>query len=350
MNPQIALRLLGISKAFDNDPVLAGISFDLFKGEIVAILGPSGCGKSTLLMIIAGIEKQDAGDVYWNGTLINELPPHRRGFGLMFQDYVLFPHLSVYDNVAFGLRMDGLDKPAVEKRTLEAMNLVGLKGFDERDVNSLSGGEQQRVALARSLAPYPKLLMLDEPLASIDRSLRDRLTDDLRTILQGLEQTAIYVTHDQEEAFAIADRIVLMNEGMIEQIGTPEEIYRSPASLFTAKFLGLTNTFSGTALKRGQYHIVETILGTFPHEYPFEGPVTVLLRHDAAKLDGQGELSLTGRLIAKSFRGNICQAVFLVNEIELEFNFLSTTELPDVGEIIQFSIDPQQAILLYPMP
>jgi ABC-type Fe3+/spermidine/putrescine transport system ATPase subunit len=343
-----ALRLTDINKSYEDNHVLAGISFDIHKGEIVAILGPSGCGKSTLLMLIAGIEKQDSGDIYWDGALINEVPPHRRGFGLMFQDYVLFPHMSVHENVAFGLKMNGLGKSPVEERAAAVMDLVGLKGFGGRDVSSLSGGEQQRVAMARSLAPNPKLLMLDEPLASLDRSLRERLIDDLRRILRDLQQTAIYVTHDQEEAFAIADRIVLLQEGRIEQIGRPEEIYSLPATLFVANFLGLTNTLSGTAVFRENQYLVETKLGNFPLENPIEGPVTVLLRHDAAILDDHGEIKLHGRLIEKSFRGNICQAVIEVNGTELEFNFLSTTELPTEGEQIQITINPQQALLVYP--
>jgi ABC-type Fe3+/spermidine/putrescine transport system ATPase subunit len=315
---------------------LKGISFGIHKGEIMAILGPSGCGKSTLLMIIAGIEKQDSGEVYWNGT------------GLMFQDYVLFPHMSVHDNVAFGLKMNSMGKVAAEERALEVMDLVGLKGFGKRDVNSLSGGEQQRVALARSLAPNPNLLMLDEPLASIDRSLRERLIDDLRKILRSLQQTAIYVTHDQEEAFAIADRIVLLRQGTIAQIGVPEEIYRQPASLFVANFLGLTNTFSGTVVNNKDQRLLKTPFGIFPINTSLEGPVTVLLRHDAANLDGHGEVELHGQLIEKTFKGNICQAVILVNDLEFEFNFLSTTQLPDRGADIQISIDPHKSLLVYP--
>lgn len=345
---QEALRLTEINKSFHDNHVLADISFNIYRGEVVAILGPSGCGKSTLLMLIAGIEKQDSGDIYWDGNLISDIPPHRRGFGLMFQDYILFPHMNVQENIAFGLKMNGLEKPEVEERSAEVMDLVGLRGFGDRDVSSLSGGEQQRVALARSLAPNPKLLMLDEPLASLDRSLRERLIDDLRRILHQLQQTAIYVTHDQEEAFAISDRVVLIKQGRIEQIGKPEEIYRQPSTLFVANFLGETNTVPGTAIRHGGEYLVKTELGIFPIDSSMEGPVTVLFRQDAADLDGQGEITLTGRLIEKTFRGNICRATLKVNGTQLEFNFISSTKLPAEGEEIQISLNSDHALLVFP--
>jgi ABC-type Fe3+/spermidine/putrescine transport system ATPase subunit len=347
LNNSPALRITNIYKAFADKQVLTGITFDICSGEIVALLGPSGCGKSTLLSIIAGIEKQDEGKILWMGEPLDHVPPHRRGFGLMFQDNVLFPHLNVFENVAFGLKMSGMEKDSIQVKVADILELVGLKGLENRDVNSLSGGEQQRVALARALAPQPRLLMLDEPLGSIDRSLRERLMSELRRILRQMQQTAIYVTHDQEEAFAIADRIVLMKQGKVEQIGKPEEIYRRPATLFTANFLGLSNLIPGTARAENNQHIVDTSLGSFPISKPLRGPVTVLIRPDSATLNGRAGILLLGKLVEKTFRGNLCQVRISFGETELKFNFLSNSDLPIEGEEIQLSLDPQDAIIAF---
>jgi len=344
LNNRPSLQISKIVKSFGDKQVLDGVTFDMRQGEIVALLGPSGCGKSTLLSIIAGIETPDEGEIYWMGTPINETPPHRRGFGLMFQDNVLFPHMNVFENVAFGLEMNSMEKDAIQIKVSETLELVGLQGLDRRNVNSLSGGEQQRVALARSLAPQPRLLMLDEPLGSIDRSLRERLMGELRSILRRMNQTAIYVTHDQEEAFAIADRIVLMQAGKIEQIGRPEEIFKQPETLFAAKFLGLTNLVPGIAkIEDGQCR-VKTTLGTFPISKRLEGEVTVIIRPDSASLNSQSGILIEGTLIEKTFRGNLCQAVIISNEVKLAFNFLSNTELPEKGADINLSLDPNEAI------
>jgi len=347
LNSPPALRITNIFKAFADKQVLTGITFDISSGEIVALLGPSGCGKSTLLSIIAGIEKQDDGKIYWRGSPLDQVPPHRRGFGLMFQDNVLFPHLNVFENVAFGLKMSGMEKDSILVNVSDILELVGLKGLENRDVNSLSGGEQQRVALARALAPQPGLLMLDEPLGSIDRSLRERLMSELRRILRQMQQTAIYVTHDQEEAFAISDRIVLMRQGKVEQIGKPEEIYRRPATLFTARFLGLTNLIPGIARAENNQHFVDTSLGSFPISKPLRGSVTVLIRPESAILNGHTGVLLQGKLVEKTFRGNLCQVRISINGTRLKFNFLSNSDLPDEGEDIQLSLDPQDAIIAF---
>jgi ABC-type Fe3+/spermidine/putrescine transport system ATPase subunit len=224
-----------VSKAFAGVPVLQEVSFHVEEGEIVCLLGPSGCGKTTLLRIIAGLEVADSGRVTLGGQPLDEVPVHRRGFGLMFQDYALFPHKDVAANVAFGLRMQAWTLRQSEARIAEMLELVGLEGYEQRRVYDLSGGEQQRVALARSLAPGPRLLMLDEPLGSLDRALREELMNELRAILKQVGVTSIYVTHDQQEAFAVADRVIVMKRGCIVQQGTPQAVYWRPASAWVAR-------------------------------------------------------------------------------------------------------------------
>jgi len=341
------LNLVNIDKSFGEIYALRGVSFDVDPGEIVALLGPSGCGKSTTLMLIAGLETPDRGEITWNGEPLAGVPPHQRGFGLMFQDYALFPHKNIFENVAFGLRMTHLPETEVKKRVAAALELVGLQDFARRDVLTLSGGEQQRVALARSLAPHPYLLMLDEPLGALDRTLRERLIVELGDILQHLHQTAIYVTHDQEEAFALADRVVLLNAGQVEQIGSPQEIYREPASIFAAKFLGMENLIRGVAHQAEGGYVVECSLGNIPLPQTVDGEITLLLRPDAVNLSYQGTCHLDGQVVRRSFRGNSCRITVEVNQTKLTFDFPSNQPVPKVGEGVQLSFDPSEAIQIF---
>jgi thiamine transport system ATP-binding protein len=235
------LEARGLALHFGPVAALDGFDLTVPDGQVVSVLGPSGCGKSTLLRVIAGLQPVEAGDVLWDGISLRDTPPHRRGFGLMFQDYSLFPHKTVAGNVAFGLRMAGMGRAEVSRRVDAALERVGLPGYRDRSIGNLSGGEQQRVALARALAPEPRLLMLDEPLGALDRTLRERLLGELRQLFADLGITAIYVTHDQEEAFALADHVVVMRAGRVEQEGGPEEVWRRPAGEWVARFLGLAN-------------------------------------------------------------------------------------------------------------
>lgn len=346
MHPPI-LQIREINKSFANKRVLSGITFDLYPGEIIALLGPSGCGKSTLLAIVAGIEDPDNGEIYWKGMQINAVPPHKRGFGLMFQEDVLFPHLNVYENVAFGLRMQKKDPEFIQKSVAETLELVGLQEMKQRNVNTLSGGEQQRVALARSIAPQPGLLMLDEPLSSLDRSLSERLLNEISRILREVNQTAIYVTHDQEEAFSIADRVVLMNDGEIEQIGTPEEIYSSPSSSFAANFLGFSNLIPGFALIEDGQTYIESALGKTPFSGDIQGPVTLLVRPDSALINGENGLILSGTITDKIFQGNLCRVSISSRGMELKFIFLSNTNIPNIEDDIQFSINQDGIVPIF---
>jgi spermidine/putrescine transport system ATP-binding protein len=276
------LEVRNVYKMYEGRPLLKGVSFQVDAGETICLLGLSGSGKSTLLRIIAGLEQAESGQVLWNGEDISGVPVHRRNFGLMFQDYALFPHKNVFDNVAFGLRMQRLPRHEIEVSVREALKQVDMQGFADRRVTDLSGGEQQRVALARALTPRPHLLMLDEPLGALDRTLREQLTEELHRLLHATGIPAIYVTHDQEEAFAIADRLILLHDGMVVQEGPAPEVYSRPASPWVARFLGLTNLVSGQVASSDPLEI-QTDLGRLQVDCPEGAPalgaqVTLLLR------------------------------------------------------------------------
>ena len=340
MNKGFGLGVNQIHKMFGEVNAVAGVSFRVVPGEVMALLGPSGCGKSTVLAVIAGLEHPDTGEISWDGKSLRDVPPHERGFGLMFQDYALFPHMNVFENIAYGLRMKRWPDDRLRKRVDEMLELVSLPGFGNRDVNTLSGGEQQRVALARSLGPEPRLLMLDEPLGSLDRNLRERLVSDLRQILKNMRQTAIYVTHDQEEAFVLADRVAVMNAGRLEQLDTPQMIYTRPASIFVARFMGMTNLLEGVVRPTLGGSVVETAVGEFPVDGQFQGRVTLLLRPDAVRPDGVGSLHLRGRLVGCSFRGGTCRATIEVRGVSLIFDFLTGSPLPPAGEPVTLGFEP----------
>ncbi len=282
------LELIDIRMSFEGKPLLEGVTLRVDRGETVCLLGPSGGGKSTLLRIAAGLEQPESGQVLWDGMDITRTPAHRRGFGLMFQDYALFPHLSVAGNVAFGLWMQKESEIQIRKEVGEALARVELAGFENRRVTELSGGEQQRVALARALAPRPKLLMLDEPLGALDRALREQLRGKLRRLLRELRIPSLYVTHDQEEAFGVAQRVALLNAGKIVQSGRPEELAARPASSWAADFLGLGTILRGKAASVLPLRI-RTELGEFAAEADAPGPAKgeagwILLRPSGGSL------------------------------------------------------------------
>ncbi|MER3543252.1 MAG: iron ABC transporter ATP-binding protein [Chloroflexota bacterium] len=360
--PSSLLEVHHISKAFGSTPVLRDVSLRVAEGETVVLLGASGSGKTTLLRIIAGLETPDSGRVTFDGRDLAGVLVHRRGFGLMFQDLALFPHLNVFDNVAFGLRMAGLSRAEVAARVEEALELVGLSGFAHRDVHTLSGGERQRVALARSLAPRPRLLMLDEPLGALDRVLRDQLIAELRDILKGVGVTALYVTHDQAEAFVLADRIALLHQGKIEQEGTPEEVYRHPATPFVARFLGLTNLLPGRVTQvqptpTVTYLTVATPIGPLTLSLDGAGPpdqseVTVLVRPEAATVLPQaGAMNeaavVSGTLVERIFQGGRYRIrVRLAGHIEMNLEIGEKEALPAPGEPIRLALRREAVSLL----
>ena len=348
------LNVREVSKAFAGVPALHNVSFSVARGKILCLLGPSGCGKTTLLRIIAGLEFADSGQVLLDGQNLVGVPVHQRDLGFMFQEYALFPHKDVYGNVAFGLRMARLPRVEIEQRVQEALTLVGLSGFARRAVHELSGGEQQRVALARSLAPRPRLLMLDEPLGSLDRALRERLVNELRQILNSVGLTALYVTHDQSEAFALGDQVAIMQRGCIEQIGPPQVVYQQPVSPFVARFLGMRNLLPGQIAD--QVNRVETSLGRFVLRTPSLAvqpgqEVTVLLRPEAAQLaDETGEVVnlLRGQVVERSFHGAFYRLVVRhADGTHLTFELEGAEgDTPSVGDQVDLSLRPHAINLL----
>ena len=342
------LRVENIYKEYEGHPLLSGVSLDVERGEIVSLLGPSGSGKTTLLRIIAGLESFDRGRVTLEGEDIARVPVHHRGVVLMFQEYALFPHRSVGQNVAFGLRMRRLPRGQIEARVKEMLTLVGLQDFAHRNVIELSGGERQRVALARSLAPEPRLLLLDEPLGSLDRTLRERLLEDLSAVLRRVNVTTIVVTHDQAEAFALADRVALLHETQVIQEGTPEEIYRYPVSPWAARFLGLGNLFPAEI-------VGEREVGTSFGRLVFDGedfartaPVlgasgTLLVLPWGIRFTG-GEAA--GTILAATVSRRIFQGRTTKLELAIEGERLGVTlnmedRMPREGDRVQIRISPR---------
>ena len=243
MNKLIELK--NLTKNFDDQQVLRGINLDIYENEFLTLLGPSGCGKTTTLRIIAGFEEPSGGEVLFNGIEISKLPPYKREVNTVFQKYALFPHLNVADNIGFGLNLKKVDKTVISQKVSKMLKMVGLEGFEKRDVTLLSGGQQQRVAIARALVNEPKILLLDEPLGALDAKIRKQMQIELKKIQQEVGITFIYVTHDQEEALTMSDTVVVMNGGKVQQIGTPEDIYNEPKNAFVADFIGDSNIVDG---------------------------------------------------------------------------------------------------------
>ena len=324
------LELSHIFKTYEGKPLLKDISFKLDSGETICLLGASGSGKSTLLRMIAGLEDPNSGSILFNDIDLASTPPHLRDFGLVFQDYALFPHLDVNDNVAFGLKMRRLGQSEISERVANSLELVNLKDFGQRKVTDLSGGEQQRVALARALAIRPRLLMFDEPLGALDRSLREDLLNELRSILHQTGIPAIYVTHDQEEAFTIADRVLILHDGQILREGTPDEVWANPQSAFVAEFLGLGNILDGEVVAKNKF---QTKHGIF----------TVKCEHKHSKGDRvkllARPLSVKGETNAIS--GVVTDVIFQHNRYKATFDnglYVYLDESPTIGQKISVQV------------
>jgi iron(III) transport system ATP-binding protein len=308
-----ALEIRGVRKEFESFCALRHIDLTVYRGEMLCFLGPSGCGKTTLLRIIAGLEKQTAGTILQSGRDISTLPPARRDYGIVFQSYALFPNLTIADNVAYGLANGRASRAETARRVQELLDLVGLPSSGRKYPSQLSGGQQQRIALARALATSPGLLLLDEPLSALDALERVRLRGEIRRLQQQVGVTTIMVTHDQEEALSMADRIVVMNHGVIEQVGTPLEVYENPATPFVADFVGRVNVLSGTALGGRRYRVgtLELTCEGCSREFEPGTPVNLYLRPEDRHLGQFGDdmpNQLTVNIEKVEFLGDTCMA------------------------------------------
>jgi len=304
------IRVEGVVKRFGRTVALRGVSLEVRGGEFFAILGPSGCGKTTLLRIIAGFEYPDEGRVYLGDRDVTELPPDKRGTVMVFQNWALWPHMTVYDNIAFGLRLRRVPEHEIRRRVQWVLDLLGLRGLEGRYPGQLSGGQQQRVALARALVVEPEVLLLDEPLSNLDAKLRLRLRGEIKALQRKLGITAIYVTHDQEEAMSLADRIALMRDGRIEQIGMPEQLYRSPATLFTALFLGRTSLLLGkvTDVGHGRVYVRvgEQVIEAVNHGLSVGDEAAIAVKAEGGRLQpaANGDwVQLTGTVTVAMYLG-----------------------------------------------
>ncbi|MBQ5944372.1 MAG: polyamine ABC transporter ATP-binding protein [Bacteroidales bacterium] len=300
----IIIKLEHVSKSYEGKEVLHDINLYIRKGEFVTLLGPSGCGKSTTLRLIAGFLQPDEGRVLLSGKDMTGIPPYRRPLNTVFQRYALFPHLDVYDNIAFGLKLKGLPEKEIDKKVRKALKMVTLTDYEDRDVESLSGGQQQRVAIARAIVNEPKVLLLDEPLAALDRKMRADMQIELRDMHKKLGITFIYVTHDQEEALTLSDTIAVMDEGRIQQIGTPEDIYNEPVNSFVANFIGESNIFNGTMVR-------DRLVSFIGHEFPCvdsgfgdNAPVDVVIRPEDVTVHTDPEAGqFSGKVSSCTFKG-----------------------------------------------
>ena len=345
--PKELIRLANCTMAFDGEVVLDNINLYINDQEFLTLLGPSGCGKTTTLRIIGGFQTPTQGDVFFDGVRINDVPPHKRAINTVFQRYALFPHLNVFENIAFGLRIPKTDPESrrkvklpeseIQERVLEILHVVNLKGFEKRAVSSLSGGQQQRVAIARALVNRPKVLLLDEPLGALDLRLRKDMQIELKRIQQAMGITFIYVTHDQEEALAMSDTVVVMDEGKIQQIGTPEDIYNEPKNAFVADFIGESNIIDGIMRADGVVEIFNRRFQCLDKGFAKDEPVDVVIRPEDVDIVPEGQGQLKGTVTSVTFKG--MQYDIIVDFYGFKW-LIQTTDLSPVGSRIGIKIDP----------
>ena len=331
------IELKNISKSFDGETVLDNINLNIYDNEFLTLLGPSGCGKTTTLRIIAGFETPDSGDVLFLGEDIRELPPHKRNVNTVFQRYALFPHLNVYENIAFPLREKKVPRDEIDEKVHEMLSLVALKGFDKRSVTSLSGGQQQRVAIARALISKPKVLLLDEPLAALDLKLRKDMQQELKNIQKATGITFIFVTHDQEEALSMSDTVVVMSEGKIQQIGTPIDIYNEPTNAFVADFIGESNIISGIMLEDYRVSFSGHVFDCVDSGFSLKEPVDVVIRPEDVDIVPEEKGMLKGIVTSVTFLGVHYEIIVDINDFKW---MIQTTDYVGENERIGISIDP----------
>ena len=332
------IKLRDLVMEFDGERILDGIDLSIHDHEFLTLLGPSGCGKTTTLRIIGGFLTATSGEVLFDGQRMNDVPPYKRQINTVFQRYALFPHLDVFDNIAFGLKVAKLPKAEIQERVQEMLGIVGLKGYEHRRVESLSGGQQQRVAIARALVNRPKVLLLDEPLAALDLRLRKDMQNELKRIQQALGITFVYVTHDQEEALSMSDTVIVMDKGRIQQIGKPEDIYNEPENAFVADFIGESNILDGVMLSDYKVRFFGRVFDCVDAGFDANEPVDVVIRPEDIDFVPPQEGHLVGTVTSVTFKG-------LNYDIIVEFRgfkwLIQTTDFHGVGETVGIRLNPE---------
>lgn len=340
------IELKNLSKNFGDNQVLKGIDLNIYENEFLTLLGPSGCGKTTILRIIAGFEEPSHGQVMFNGEDIAKVPAYKREVNTVFQKYALFPFLNVHDNVAFGLNLKKKDKKEIDEKVIKMLALVGLAGFGNRDITSLSGGQQQRVAIARALVNEPKVLLLDEPLAALDAKLRKGMQAELKKIQKEVGITFIFVTHDQEEALSMSDTIVVMNDGIIQQIGTPMDIYNEPQNRFVANFIGESNIIEGVMPKDCLVVFDDVQWECVDKGFKENENIEVVLRPEDMQVVEPQDGKVSGKIVSKIFMG--VHYEYLV-ETNIRKYKVHTTKNIEMGSVIGLTIDPFDIQVMHKM-
>jgi len=332
------LELKNINKSYGEQQVLDNLSLNIKNNEFLTLLGPSGCGKTTTLKIIAGFETADSGKLIFNNEDISLLPPYKRQVNTVFQKYALFPHMNIFDNIAFGLKLKKLPKAEIQKKVEEMLSLVALKGFEKRSVDSLSGGQQQRVAIARALVNKPKILLLDEPLGALDLKLRKEMQIELKKIQQEVGITFVFVTHDQEEALTMSDTIIVMNKGVIQQMGSPQDIYNEPANAFVADFIGESNILSGTMIDDFKVEFCNKTFNCVDKGFEKMEPIDVVIRPEDITMVNADTGMLKGTVTSLVFKG--VHYEMMVSTENFDF-MLHNTKCAEVGSVIGLDIHPE---------
>ncbi len=337
MNKNKIIELKGISKEFNGERVLSEISLDIHDNEFVTLLGPSGCGKTTTLRIIAGFENPDKGDVFFDGKRINNIPPYQRELNTVFQKYALFPHLNVFENVAFGLRLKKLSERIITDRVQEALKMVNLSGFESRNVERLSGGQQQRVAIARALVNRPKVLLLDEPLGALDLKLRKDMQNELKNIQHMTGITFIFVTHDQEEALSMSDTVVVMADGKIQQIGSPTDIYNEPINAFVADFIGESNILDGVMISDYKAKFAGHVFDCLDSGFAPNEQVDIVVRPEDVDIVPLEKGMLSGTITQLTFKGDYYEIIVDIKGFKW---MIQSTDFVEPNSTIGVYIEP----------
>lgn len=337
MKETILIHLQGICKSFDGEKILDNIDLTIHDKEFITLLGPSGCGKTTTLRIIGGFETQDAGDVFFDGQKINDLPPYKRQVNTVFQRYALFPHLNVYENIAFGLRIKKMSEEDIKNKVKDMLALVNLRGFERRNINTLSGGQQQRVAIARALVNNPKVLLLDEPLAALDLKLRKDMQNELKNIQQQTGITFVYVTHDQEEALSMSDTVVVMANGKIQQIGTPVDIYNEPENAFVADFIGESNIVDGVMIEDYKARFSGQTFECLDKGFAKGEKVDIVVRPEDVDVVPVDKGMLTGLVTSVTFKGDYYEIIVDIDGFKW---MIQTTDYVSPDSTIGIYIEP----------